>query len=101
MKEPFYSINAAGYSPQSMTLSDYARIVKNNNHLSTSIQTKDGLTYFEWTAKHPSQNVDFSYMGVVFKSDDAFWLVQFGTYSHLYDGYKDDFIKWAKSVEFE
>ena len=101
LKEPFYSIKGAGYSPESMTPSDYARIVKNNNNLSTPIQTKDGLSYFEWTAKHPSQNVDFSYMGVAFKSDDAFWLVQFGTYSYLYDGYKDDFFKWAKSVEFE
>ncbi len=46
------------------------------------------------------QAENFYYFCVIYKTDDAFWFVQFGTDIDDADDYADDFQKWANSVTF-
>ncbi len=42
----------------------------------------------------------YYYFCVIYKSNDAFWLIQFSTNVERADYYADDFSKWASSVTF-
>ena len=37
----------------------------------------------------------------MFESEEAYWLVQFTTYSEDYDGLVNDFKAWVRTVTFE
>lgn len=64
------------------------------------IQEQDGLTYFEFTFDDDETEEHYKYLACVYKTDDAFWVVQFTTDTADYDSYRSDFVEWAKSVEF-
>ena len=65
----------------------------------TELGTVDGMRCFEYT--YNSDGNTYYYFVTTHKRSDAFWIIQFSTLEKNADKYKDDFIKWAKSVEFE
>ena len=86
---------------ESITLQEYAKFVTDaNNQLSESIQTKDGLTWFEYEFYNEEEGKTFHYFAYVYKADDAFWLVQFAVYKENVDKLRENITEWAKSVSF-
>lgn len=83
------------------TLEQYADLVIQANNLgSAEIKTVEGLTHFEYDFTNPQTNDAYRYFSYVYKTNDAFWLIQFATLNENVDEYAQQITKWAKSVEF-
>jgi len=95
LREGFYEY---GGDASRYTLNEYGNLVLETNNLDSELKTSDGLTYFEYSRM--SDGVKYAYFAVVYKADDAFWLVQFSTTQKNMDKLKPTFIEWANSVEF-
>lgn len=83
------------------TLRQYAELVlKNNNLTSAAIKNYDGLVGFEYDFTNPQTHDTYRYFTYVYKSDDAFWMVQFATLSKNSEKYSSKITEWAQSVKF-
>ena len=87
---------------QDYTLEQYGDLVLQNNNLSSSkIEDKEGLTGFEYEFTNPDTKDTYKYFSFVYKSNDAFWLVQFATLTENVDKYSSKINEWAKTISFE
>ena len=84
-------------NPKDMTLDDYAGMVIEVNELAAAVEQKDGLTCFTYSATDEVTGLEFAYFAVVFKGDDAFWLVQFYSAAKDFDSLLPSFVAWAKT----
>ena len=86
---------------ENCSLEQYADLViKNNNIGSAEIKTDEGLTYFEYEFVNPEINDTYRFFSYVYKTNDAFWLVQFATLDENVEKFAQQITEWAKSVEF-
>ena len=86
---------------ENCTLEQYADLVLQSNNLSSvEIKTADGLTGFEYDFTNPKTNDTYRYFSYVYKTNDAFWVVQFATLSKNVDIYASEITEWAQSVKF-
>ena len=78
------------------TIQEYGQLVLSANGMEDTVQLQeiDGLTCFEYQAE------TYNYLAVLYKSQDAFWMVQFCTEIDKADTYESDFLKMAKTVKF-
>lgn len=83
---------------QNYTLEEYGNLVIPTNGISAQLEKVEGLTKFEYEF---TDSDTYKYIGFVFKSDDAFWLVQFATLAENYDNYSAAIMEWAKTISFE
>jgi len=97
LKEPFYLVPDS----ESYTLMQYADMVIEANGLQSKKMTADGgLVYFTYENISDYDNKTYKYFSYVYKSDSAFWLIQFATLSENASEYTDQFEDWARSVKF-
>ncbi len=96
LKEEFELLDGS----EDYTIRQYGELVVQNNSLSVAIQNSNGLTYFEYFYRNPSNGESYQYIAFVYKADDAFWLVQFATLSDDFDEYRGEIMDWAGSVKF-
>ena len=83
------------------TLEQYANLViKANNLDSAKIKNVEGLTHFEYDFTNPETQKTYRYFSYVYKTNDAFWLIQFATLNENADDYAQQITEWAKSVDF-
>lgn len=95
--------NFADYAGlENYSVDGYAELVRNSRDFDnkSEITHSDGLTYFTYEYTNPSNNKTFTYFTSFYKSDSAFWIVQFMTYKESAEQYRPDIIKWASSVTF-
>ena len=98
LKEDFSVLESINLG-KSASLNDYAKAVVANNNADYKIKEEDGLTYFEY--EKTVSGKDFYYLACVYKSEDAFWLVNFASETSNKDKYQPLFKRWAKTVKFE
>ncbi len=83
------------------SLEQYAELVIQANELSSvQVITDEGLTFFEYDYTNPETHDNYQFFSYVYKSSDAFWLVQFTTLDKNAGDYMERITEWAKSVEF-
>lgn len=89
---------AAGFGDY--TLAEYADLVHTANAARNpgDITDIEGLTCMEYT--FDNNGTVYSYLSVMYKASDAFWLVQFTCKQADYEAFKPHMITWAKSVKF-
>ena len=98
LKEEFSLLDGS----ENFTLEQYGDLVLQNNGFSSlEIKNIDGLIGFEYEYTNPDTNDTYKYVSFVYKSNDAFWLVQFATLTENSDEYYSKITEWAKSVYFE
>lgn len=99
LKEEFSIFDSYGYSPDTMSLNDYADLVKQVNELSTDtiFDEARNLTYF--TYEKTVTGRDFYYLAVVTKGSDAFWLCQFACLREDSANYTNQFLDWATTIQ--
>ncbi len=100
-KETFQQLDTLGgqSNSSSMTVKEYAELVKKNNSLSGGVQEHDGMADFDYT-----KNVDgvrYIYTAFALKGSDCFWLCQFAMKESDYDDNFNQFLKWANTIEVE
>ena len=87
---------------QNYTLEQYGDLVIQNNNLSSSkIENIEGLTAFEYEFTNPDTKDTYKYFSFVYKTNDAFWIVQFATLTENVDEYSSKIFEWAKTISFE
>ena len=91
---------ADGFEDQ--TLEQYGNLVLQSNNLSSSeIKNIEGLIGFEYESTNPNTGNTYKYLSFLYKSNDAFWMMQFATLKENVDDFRSEIIKWAKTVSFE
>ncbi len=83
------------------TLEEYGDLVLMANGLDSSLNHIDGLIEFEYEYADIQTNDTYKYFAFVYKSNDAFWLVQFATLIEDSEEYSSKIVEWAKSISFE
>ena len=97
LKEPFTLVD--GF--ENNTLDQYADLVIQANGLSSARKkTGNGLVWFEYDFNNPDDRNTYRYFTYVYKTDDAFWIVQFATLKSNSEKIFKDISAWAKSVTF-
>lgn len=86
---------------ENYTLSEYGGLVMRNSGINDNLKAEGNFYYFNYTYTDPNYNLTYYYLSAVFKTNDAFWLVQFCTPNNLAYKYKSEFIDWTKTIEFE
>jgi hypothetical protein len=66
----------------------------------TGVQEENGIPYFEYEQKDPNTGETVRYYVTFYKSENAFWDVQFGALKKDFSKMRSSFVKWAKSVSF-
>lgn len=84
---------------------DYSVAEFSDRHIETNrfdavTQQKDGLTFYEHEVAY-SKNNQWHHTTFFYKTDNYFYFVDFSIRTDLYDEYKDDIFKYAKSVTFQ
>lgn len=99
LKEPFTLADGFG----NYTVAQYGELVIQNSNYSsqTKLEQQDGLNYFEYRYKNEQDQQEYHYIATLFKSKDAFWLVQFAVPQTGFEEQRPQLMQWAKSVSFE
>ena len=84
---------------EALSLTEYAALVIDNNGLDAEIETENGLTGFVYDATIEDGR-RYRYYSYVFKTEEAFWLVQFAVEAEQAQERESDVEKWAKSIVF-
>lgn len=85
-----------------MSVEEYTESVRevNSDLDSTDVVSEDGYAYMEYSFNNLILGKTFRYMCTVFKTEDAFWMIQFSCEEFVYEHYKPKFASWAKTVRF-
>ena len=75
-------------------------VIQANNLKSVEKKSADGLSSFVYTYTNPETGDVYQFSSYVYKTDDAFWTVQFSTLSKNKEKYAARMTEWAKSVTF-
>ncbi len=98
LKEPFSLYDGL----ENYTTRQYMDVVIEANALDpTEIKTAEGVDCFEYSAANMDTGEVYTYFAYVYKSNDAFWLIQFAVRGNNGNLYAQDIARWAQSVEFE
>ncbi len=97
LKEPFTMAEGFG----DLSLEEYADLVIQVNGINYGKAKKvDGLVTFEHTFTNPETKQTFRYFSYVYKTNDAFWLIQFTALDKDAQKYEEQFLNWAKLIRF-
>ena len=82
------------------TLEEYGALVIESNGLDAALEQRDGILCFtyEYAA---DKDATYFYLVTLFKTDDAFWMVQFISLTEDAEALQPTFVEWAKSITFE
>ncbi len=95
IREPFESLENVE------TVDEYGELVLAvNGRTDLELKKESGLTYFEYDFKNTATDDPYNYYCYLYKSDEAFWLVQFVTLEKNSDKYLSDIKEFASSVTF-
>lgn len=83
-----------------VSLERYAELVCNVNGLKDSEIELNG-DRAEFTYEKTVSGKDYKYFAKCYKTDEAYWLVQFACFEDSADKYVDNIEKWADTVKFE
>ena len=88
---------------EDVSLEKYAELVRDSNEskATTTLYQQGDLTCMEYSFFSEEHDQTYSYFTTMYKSSDAFWLIQFACREEFYDTYKNDFVEWAQSVSFD
>lgn len=98
LKEEFNLLESVNLGSNT-TLKEYGEAIIKNNNSDYELKEEDGLTYFEY--EKTVSGKDFYYLASVYKTDDAFWLINFACETSNKNKYQQLFKRWAKSIKFE
>lgn len=97
LKESLKGTEYANY-----TVYDYGNLLIEVNEINSSVVTEEnGVVHFDYTYNVVEENTVYYYFTSVYKSNDAYWMIQFAVEKEDFVEYKDDILSWAASVTFD
>ena len=99
LKESFTTLEAVGLDSKS-TIEDYANaVIANNKQADAKLEMSEDGKFAYFIYEKEVSGKDFYYTAIVYKAEDAFWLVNFACEDKNKETYSEKFIDWAKTVE--
>ena len=98
LKENYEILKTVNINEES-SLEDYAKAVLKANNKEAIIIAEEGFSYFTYDTMVNSTK--FYYLSVVKKGKDGFWLINFMCLYEDKDKLKDDYLKFARSIEIK
>lgn len=84
-----------------LSVEDYHDLLIKGANLEAAFETtKSGLNYFNYAAENPEVG-EITYTAFLFKTDDAFWMIQFGCLTEDLPEYEEKIFDWAETIKFE
>ncbi len=85
------------------TVEDYgnATIIYHRDYNPSKLQYQNGIAYFTTEYVDEVYNEEYKYCTFLFKSDKAFWVVEFSALKADYAQYASQINAWAQSVSFD
>ena len=97
LQEPFTLLEGL----ENWTLEEYGALVRENNGLAgEQLQYAGDLPYFTYEFTNEETNETYSYATFLYKTHDAFWLVQFVVLKEQAETLGPQILEWAESVRF-
>lgn len=85
-----------------LSIEEYFELVKISNQDTVAIlREEDGLYYFIHRYTDSNIREKIVWYAFIYRTENEFWFIQFGTRAENEEKHKDDFFQWAKSVRFE
>lgn len=100
LKEDFTNLELIGLDKDS-TLEEYAEAVATANGSSYDFKMNNAQNYLYFTYNATVSGKKYYYYGVIKKSDDAFWLINFACFDDEKDDYQPKFEKWAATIKID
>lgn len=97
-KVPFESLAGTALSSSSTTV-DYANAIITGSQLNSTVSTANGLTSFSYTVS--VSDIHSTIFATVYKSKDAFWVIQYITLSEAYPALSASILGYAGTVTFD
>lgn len=98
LKEDYKTLEVVNINKES-TIQDYAKAVGNNNKMTINLKDLKNTNYKYFTYEKTNSSKPFYYVGVIVKSNDAFWLINFGCERKNKTKYETKFLDWAKTIK--
>lgn len=84
------------------SLEDYAKLLISSNDIDATLEKDADLLYYTYDIYDiGTQEISHTFLAAVYKTEDAFWLVQFAVDAKDFDAQKETVITYAKSVSFD
>ena len=84
---------------QDMSMEEYGATILNAYGIDATIEIVDGLYCFEYEAYSTDHTTKHNYFAVLFKSNKACWVVEFGAPFWNATPMRSKFISWAKMIK--
>lgn len=85
-----------------LTLHEYSELVLEGNNIPLDdLDDYNGIPCFEYDAKEENLNQIVHYKAFMYKTEDAFWMIQFGVLQREQNKYIEKINEWAGSVHFD
>lgn len=98
LKEDFSLFEGGG---ENYSIEEYADLVEKANGLSDdTLEYIKGIPCLNYDFTNPDYNITYSNLTFLYKSDNAFWIVQFTSEKNKFDEYSAQMAEWAESVIF-
>ena len=85
---------------ENYSIEEYSELVKDANDFDFTVLNDDGIMYLQHEAYDDEEKDTYLYLNYLYKSDDAFWMVQFVLYKDELSKHSDKISEWAHSVKF-
>ena len=87
---------------EKLTLNEYSELVLKGNGIPLSdLEDYYGIPCFEYDAKEENLNRIVHYKAFMYKTNEAFWMIQFGVLKEYQNKYSAQINEWATSVRFD
>lgn len=96
LKEEFQLLEQKSISTD-ISLKEYAEDIIANNSLDVTVEGSESRPYFVYSRQVNGK--DFTYLAMVFKGSDAYWMLTFACESKDYASSQKQFMKWADTVK--
>ena len=83
-----------------MALEEYAQKLIERYKLDTKPQNLGGVIWFEYQVNVPEQSATYSYLVTLYKTNSAFWCIEYVCDSRDMISHRENFLEWALSVSF-
>lgn len=97
---PSYELFSEHPSLSEMTLEEYGQKLIESRNFDTTLSTVGGIPWFEYRVDDPNGTVHYTFFVTLYKTDTAFWIIEYISDSRTAEHFRVDFLEWAETVEF-
>ena len=91
------------YDLEEYSLKEYGDLSLEANELAdvSEVKENNGIMYYDYEAENAEENCTYYYYATIFKSEDAFWTIQFAVTAEEVDEYMPQIIEFSETITFD